>query len=297
MLLAVPPRPPLRSPSPPRSARRASGPRIVVGGLVVALAAGTSAQAHAPATTTTRDAAAPDEVDAADASPPAAADAAADPDADASEAAEPADEPPPAEGPEADEDVDAAAEPADAPAEPAAAPRKPPRVDGIYLGAVPYFPITFARVRVLETPGAFVGAGGSARIGEAVFPWLTLGIDVGGSVAYHGAQRVAQGALFVDAGLLPVPRIPFSIHVGFGVGGGAVREEGREGRQGFGGAAFRGSLRYDLFPLVEKMARKRGGGFAVGPELGWIGFTPAAKGRPMSNTAFVGVFVGYYFGS
>ncbi|MEZ4451727.1 MAG: hypothetical protein R3B09_19835 [Nannocystaceae bacterium] len=199
----------------------------------------------------------------------------------------------PAEGPE-EGDAPTPAPPATEKKAPA---RTPPRVDGIYLGAIPYVPITFARVRVLDTPGAFVGAGGAARIGEAVYPWLTLGLDVGGSVAYHGNQRVAQGALFVDAGFLPVPRIPFSIHVGFGVGGGAVRQQGIADRQGFGGAAFRGGLRYDVFPLVVKRQRKRGGGFAFGPELGWIGFTPAAKGRPMSNTAYLGLFVGYYFGS
>mgnify|MGYP002140834198 CR=1 FL=1 len=35
----------------------------------------------------------------------------------------------------------------------------------------------------------------------------------------------------------------------------------------------------------------------LGPELGWLGFTPAAAGRPMSNTIYIGLFMGFYFGS
>ncbi len=31
--------------------------------------------------------------------------------------------------------------------------------------------------------------------------------------------------------------------------------------------------------------------------LARLGFTPAAKGRPMSNTIYLGLFMGFYFGS
>ncbi|MCA9661146.1 MAG: hypothetical protein KC486_22585, partial [Myxococcales bacterium] len=83
----------------------------------------------------------------------------------------------------------------------------------------------------------------------------------------------------------------------FGVGGGAVREDGVEGRSGFGGAAFKAAARYEFFPLAKRLRPRRGGGFGLGPELGWIGFTPAAAGRPMSNTLYLGLATTYYFGS
>ncbi|MEZ4381473.1 MAG: hypothetical protein R3A79_08990 [Nannocystaceae bacterium] len=204
------------------------------------------------------------------------------------------------EGP-ADEAVDAEPEPAPAPEpapEGAAGPAiEPPRVDGPYVGVTPFVPMTFARVRNLDADGVFVGPGGSARAGEAVFPWMTIGVELTGSLGYKPAQRVGQGALLIDVGFLPMPKRPLSLHVGFGVGGGAVREDGVEGRSGFGGAAFKAAARYEFFPLAKRLRPRRGGGFGLGPELGWIGFTPAAAGRPMSNTLYLGLATTYYFGS
>ncbi len=129
---------------------------------------------------------------------------------------------------------------------------------------------------------------------------MTIGLEVAGSYALRAAdprQRLWQGAVLIDFGFLPVPRIPLSLHVGFGAGGGAVRQAGRSARSGFGGAAFTGAVRYEIFPLAARKRPRRGGGFSLGPELGWLGFTPAAKGRPMSNTVYIGLFMGFYFGT
>ena len=174
---------------------------------------------------------------------------------------------------------------------------RPPRVDGPYVGGMAYAPATFVRVRDLDTAGLFPGFGGSVRAGEAVLRWLTIGVEITGSLAYRGDQRLGQGALLVEFGLLPAPRLPLSLRAGFGVGGGAVRERGVPGRSGFGGAVFKAAARYDLFPWAARRRPRRGGGFGLGPEIGWIGFTPAAAGRPMSNTIYVGLGAGFYFGS
>ncbi len=202
-------------------------------------------------------------------------------DAPAADAEEPADEP------EADDAVDEAV-----------APVKPPRVDGAYIGAVVGGGLTFTRVNDLDTPAPFVGPGGFVRIGEVVFPWMSIGVQAGGRAGWINNQRVAQGAVLVELGFLPAPKkLPLSLLVGFGAGGGAVNEEGVEDRSGFGGAAFKGAVRYDLFPGADLRRPNRGGGFSIGPELGWIGYTPAAAGRPMSNTVYLGLWIGYYFGS
>jgi hypothetical protein len=167
---------------------------------------------------------------------------------------------------------------------------------GLTLGASG----SFARVNNFATPNPLAGSAASLRFGEAILPWMTIGVEIAGTWAYRFAdprQRLLQGAFLIDFGFLPSRKLPLSLHVGFGAGGGAVREAGRSARSGFGGAVFTGSLRYEIFPLADRKRPKRGGGFSLGPELGWLGFTPAARGRPMSNTIYLGLFVGYYFGS
>jgi hypothetical protein len=177
---------------------------------------------------------------------------------------------------------------------------RPPRIDGPYMGLTLGASGSFARVNNFATPNPLAGSAASLRFGEAILPWMTIGVEIAGTWAYRFAdprQRLLQGAFLIDFGFLPSRKLPLSLHVGFGAGGGAVREAGRSARSGFGGAVFTGSLRYEIFPLADRKRPKRGGGFSLGPELGWLGFTPAARGRPMSNTIYLGLFVGYYFGS
>lgn len=177
---------------------------------------------------------------------------------------------------------------------------KPPRVDGPYIGGTIAAGGSFVRVNNFETPDPFSGGTASLRVGQAIYPWMTIGLEVTGSWANRFAnpgQRLLQGGALIDFGFLPVPRIPLSLHVGFGAGGGAARQAGRSARSGFGGAVFTGAVRYEIFPLAARKRPRRGGGFSLGPELGWLGFTPAAKGRPMSNTVYIGLFMGFYFGS
>ncbi|MCY1055492.1 hypothetical protein [Nannocystis sp. SCPEA4] len=179
---------------------------------------------------------------------------------------------------------------------------KPPRVDGTYVGGTIGPGISFARVNDFPTPNPFAGGGATFRVGEVVYPWMSVGIEISGNLAYRSAdprQRLLQGAFLVDFGFYPLAKkqLPLSLRAGFGAGGGAIRERGRADRSGFGGAVFTAAARYEFFPGAAKRRPTRGGGFSIGPELGWIGFMPAAKGRPMSHTVYLGLFVGFYFGS
>ena len=185
---------------------------------------------------------------------------------------------------------------------------KPPRLDGPYLGATFMGGPSLIRVNDLDTPGAFSTFGGSLRVGEMVLPWLGLGLQLGGAFGVRsesGArQRVGEGQLLVDFEFVPIPKrrrsseqLPLSLRASFGFGGGAVREEGTSGRSGFGGAAFGAAVRYMFFPGVKRYRPDRGGGFGLGPELGWIGQTPVAAGRPMANIFYVGLATFFFFGS
>jgi hypothetical protein len=201
-------------------------------------------------------------------------------------------EPPPVEAEPAEP------EPADVEPEPALPePVRPPRFDGPYLGILAMGTANFAKVIDLETPAPLLGAGGFLQAGDAVFHWMSIGIAVGGQAGWIGKQQMFQGALLVEFGFVPAKRYPLSIRTGFGFGGGAVTEQGIDRRFGYGGALFKGTLRYEFFPLAERKRPDRGGGWAIGPELGWLGATPAGKGQPFVNTIMLGLSTSFYFGS
>lgn len=202
----------------------------------------------------------------------------------------------------ADAEADAAASAEAEATEPAAAPR-PPRIDGTYLGGTMLAGIGLIRVNDFDTPGAFAAFGGSFTVGQMVFPWLGLGLHGGGGGGVHSKdavrQKLGQGHLGVQFKFVPLPkrRVPLSLLASFGFGGGAVRQEGLAKRSGFGGAQFGAAVRYELFPWAARRRPYRGGGFGLGPELGWVGFTPAAAGRPMSNVFYLALSATFYFGS
>lgn len=214
-------------------------------------------------------------------------------------AAGPADAPAPAA---AATPVEGSQAPEDAPESGSEAPAtvQPPRVDGTFIAVSAFGTLTFARINDFEAAPAFYGFGGTAHVGETVLPWLAMGVQLTGSLGWGTergrSQRLGQGGLLVEAAFMPLPPRPFSIRLGLGAGGGAVREEGRPGRSGFGGALFSGVFRYEFFPVANRKRPRRAGGFAIGPELGWLGFTPVASGRPMSHTILLGFSSSFYFG-
>jgi hypothetical protein len=243
------------------------------------LAHGATAEARAAAPTEAQ-ASAPQASEAEAAAPKAAAPRAAAPKTAAPKASE------------------AAPSPADAPT--------PPRIDGVYLGGTLLGGLDLVRVNAFPTDGPFSAFGGTASVGQMVFPWLGLGLHGGGSGAVRSQQgarqRLGQGYLGVQFKFVPLPGrkrkpIPLSLLASFGFGGGAVRQEGIAKRSGFGGAQFGAAVRYELFPWAKRRRPFRGGGFGLGPELGWIGLTPAAPGRPMSNVLYLALATTFYFGS
>jgi hypothetical protein len=192
------------------------------------------------------------------------------------------------------EDVESESEPS----EPAPASTiRPPRVDGPYFGGLLFGGASFARVLAFDLTAPLAGGGAFLQAGDAVLKWLSLGIAVGGQAGVSGNRRLAEGALLVEVAFIPSQRYPLSIRTGFGFGGGRVIDRQTGERPGFGGALFKGTLRYEFFPLAAKKRPDRGGGWAIGPELGWLGATPAAPGQPFVHTILLGVSTSLYFGS
>ena len=183
-------------------------------------------------------------------------------------------------------------------AEDSAAPQKPPRISGTYLGMTIWPALSWAFSPNLEIDQSAVlpGGGGALRLGQAVFPWMTIGVDASGGFYFNENTFFTKGGLLIERGFYPVPRYPFSIRGGFGFGAGLIIDDRFDEFGGVGGPRFMGSIRYEFFPQAERKRPKRPGGWVVGPELGWRGFTPANQGRPMSNTLLLGVWFGYYWG-
>jgi hypothetical protein len=185
--------------------------------------------------------------------------------------------------------------------EPAATPgklRKPPRISGTYLGMAVWPAITWVYSPNLEVDqrSPLGGGGGALRLGQAVFPWLTIGVDAGGAFVWNRDRFFMKGGLLIDFGFYPVPKYPLSIHAGFGFGAGLVLDDRVAQKGGVGGPQFTGALRYEFFPGAAIRRPTKAGGWAVGPELAWRGFTPAGKGKPMSNSIVLGIWFAYYWG-
>ena len=194
----------------------------------------------------------------------------------------------------------AAAEPP-TPAEPEPAPKlasKPPRISGTYLGMTVWPGLSWAFSPNLEIDQSRVipGGGGALRLGQAVLPWMTIGVDASGGFYFNRDTFFTEGGLLVELGFYPVPRYPFSFRGGFGFGAGLILDDRVEVKGGVGGPKFMGGVRYEFFPQADRKRPHKAGGWAVGPELAWRGFTPAGKGQPMSNTVLLGIWFGFYWG-
>lgn len=175
----------------------------------------------------------------------------------------------------------------------------PPRIDGFYLGGAFHTGTGFVRVENFETD-AFFGGGGNVNVGAAVLPWMTIGFEGRGAHYFNGlGQTLFQGGMIAEAGFYPIARRPLSIRTGVGFGLAFARDESQipeKRRGGLGFPQFLGSLRYEFFPGAARRRPYRGGGFTLGPEIGWRGWTPSKRGRPMANTVFIGLWIGWYRG-
>lgn len=178
-----------------------------------------------------------------------------------------------------------------------------PRISGTYFGMTLWPGLAWAYSPNLEDiddkidqSAVLAGGGGALRLGQAVFPWMTIGLDASGGFYFSPHRFFTKGGLLVELGFYPVPRYPFSIRGGFGFGAGLILDDRAEEKGGVGGPRFMGSVRYEFFPNAERKRPNKPGGWVVGPEIGWRGFTPAAKHRPMSNMIMLGIWFGYYWG-
>jgi hypothetical protein len=174
----------------------------------------------------------------------------------------------------------------------------PPRISGTYLGMTIWPGLSWAHSPNLTVDHSMTlsGGGGALRLGQAVFPWMTIGVDASGGFYFGQHTFFMKGGLLIELGFYPMPRYPFSFRGGFGFGAGLITDDRTDDRGGVGGPRFMGSVRYEFFPRAERTRPRRAGGWVLGPELGWRGFTPAAKGRPMSNTLLLGIWFGHYWG-
>lgn len=172
----------------------------------------------------------------------------------------------------------------------------PPRVDGAYINLTSFGSASFARLIDFRAQSPFGTGGLLLRAGQTVYSWMSLGLTFSGQLGANASQQLRLFALLAEFDFYPIPQRAFSIRIGAGAGGGRATESGREDEPGLFGAAFMAALRYEWFPGADRRRPMRGGGFAIGPELGWLGFTPAGSGQSMVQGVYLGLSIGPYFG-
>lgn len=175
---------------------------------------------------------------------------------------------------------------------------KPPRIDGGYFGGSVPLTLGFKRINGLDTPTPFLGSALDFRTGDAVFDWMTIGMELMltfDSSNAKGGQQDKGGQLLIDFGFYPKPSKPLSFRAAFGFGGGRVTQADGAS-SGYGGAAFKAALRYEFFPNAHKYRPHTAGGMGLGPEFGFLANTPGRPGGPMSNTVYLALAFTWYRG-
>jgi hypothetical protein len=134
------------------------------------------------------------------------------------------------------------------------------------------------------------------RLGEMVFPWLALGLQMGGGAARNDRAKYSYGHLMIESGIYPFAPVPISLRLATGIGFGSMRDERWPDRFGVGGATMRGGLRYEFFPLASRFRPKRAGGWSIAPELAAVVTPGRGAGRAAIYGAELSVWTAYYFG-
>ena len=187
---------------------------------------------------------------------------------------------------EAGADVDAANDDDEA-----VAAQKPPRLSGPYLGLSLMGTVTGARVNRFGTDTPFAGGGGFLRFGQFVLPWFGLGLSVGGTGASPRTRAPAMSlsARAVCSSTSSSSPHPSASRASASAPASASVAERSPKKASRAAAATAVPLRrrhpLRLLPRRQRYRATKAGGFGIGPELGWLGFTPAAGRRPMSNTS------------
>ncbi|MCK9463317.1 MAG: hypothetical protein M0R80_27165 [Proteobacteria bacterium] len=125
--------------------------------------------------------------------------------------------------------------------------------------------------------GPWPGVGGELRVGQAILPWLDLGISAAVVGTFEERWTAVHGRLSIEAQIRPVAPLAIRLYGGFGVTDPYRRAHGAEKLIGRVGGTYGVAVGWDFFPAHDP---RRSGGFAVTPFV-WF------EGSPDPNFATV----------
>ena len=118
--------------------------------------------------------------------------------------------------------------------------------------------------------GPWPGAGGGLRLGQAILPWLDLGIGAAVVGTFEERFAAVHGRLSIEAQLRPAGPLAIRLYGGFGVTDPYRRIAGAPKLTGRVGGTYGIAVGWELYPARDP---KRSGGLAVLPYV-WFEGSP-----------------------
>ncbi len=139
------------------------------------------------------------------------------------------------------------------------------------------------------TLGPWPGITGSLRLGQALAPWLDLGLDIGMGSSFDKEYYTLLGHLGLSAQLRPWEPLFFRLGIGFGATDFSRRQDGLDKVTGQAGGWYALAVGYEIFH------RQRGcsGGLSLTPIVG----IDVGPGDPTSSfNAWAGIELTWWTG-
>ena len=160
---------------------------------------------------------------------------------------------------------------------------KPKPRQGYYLSLGAAGAISYHDARHQGWLGPWPEVGGALRVGQAILPWLDVGLDIGASGAFEKKWTAVLARLAIEAQIRPVGPLFIRLYGGFGATDVSRRVHGAAKITGRVGGTYGVAVGWELYPGHDP---RRSGGLAVAP---FVFF----EASPDSTFASLAVGVGF----
>jgi hypothetical protein len=147
---------------------------------------------------------------------------------------------------------------------------KPRPRQGYYFSLGGFGALSGHDARHLGWLGPWPAVGGQLRTGQAILPWLDIGLDIGVTPSFDKQYLAMLYRLAIEAQFRPIEPLFIRIYGGFGATDVSRRIQGIEKIIGRVGGTYGAAVGWELYPGHDP---RRSGGFAVAPYL-WFEASP-----------------------
>lgn len=147
---------------------------------------------------------------------------------------------------------------------------KPAPRQGYYFSLGAHAALAGHDARDVGWMGPWPALGGAFRTGQAILPWLDVGIGFGAAGSFDDGYVAALYRLSIEAQIRPIDHLFVRIYGGFGATDVSRRMKGLDKIVGRVGGTYGAALGWEFYPGRDP---KRSGGFAVAP-YAWFEASP-----------------------